>query len=128
MNYAIAREGTIGLIMSLNPMNALNRIDFIFPVLKLEDDPEKYVTKINNRRLKINKYLKMVANDLNISSFSIYSARHTYATMLWENSGSAVVTQRSLGHKTEEQTQEYLSYFGNDKVDSASDDLFDHLE
>ncbi|MDW3192248.1 MAG: site-specific integrase [Cytophagales bacterium] len=120
-------EPLIDAINSLKTFDASNRKDFIFPVLKLEDDPEKYVTKINNRRLKINKYLKMVAQDLDISSFSIYSARHTYATMLWENSGSAAVTQRSLGHKTEEQTQEYLSYFGNDKVDSASDDLFEIL-
>lgn len=114
----------IDTINSLKTFDASNRKDFIFPELKLEDDPEKYVTKINYRRLKINKYLKMVAKELDISSFSIYSARHTYTTMLWENSGSAAVTQRSLGHKTEEQTQEYLSYFGNDKVDSASDDLF----
>ncbi len=117
----------IDAINSLKPFNASNRNDFIFPVLKIEDNPDKYDTKINNRRLKINKYLKMVAKELGISSFSIYSARHTYATMLWENSGSAAVTQRSLGHKTEEQTQEYLSYFGNDKVDSATEDLFDDL-
>ena len=115
-------------INALKEFDSSNRKDFIFPVLKLEDDPAKYLTKINNRRLKINKYLKMVAKDLGISSFSIYSARHTYATMLWENSGSAAVTQRSLGHKTEEQTQEYLSHFGNEKVDQASTKLFGSLD
>lgn len=75
-NLKVSRP-LIATINSLKTFDASNRKDFIFPVLKLDDDPEKYVIKINNRRLKINKYLKIVAKDLDISSISIYSARHT---------------------------------------------------
>ncbi|MEM0939480.1 MAG: hypothetical protein AAF600_03655 [Bacteroidota bacterium] len=48
--------------------------------------------------------------------------------MLWEHTESAGIAQQSLDHQTEKQTQEYLSYFGNKKVDQAAGDLFSDFD
>ncbi len=120
-------ENLLKIISKYKPIDLTNREDFVFPVLNLDVRKEDQMKKISYRRLKINSYLRSISKELDIPSFSIYSARHTYATLLWNSSGSAAVAQQSLGHKTEKQTQEYLSYFGNDAVDSANDELFDQL-
>lgn len=117
----------IDLINAYKTIDLSNDRDFVLPILKLSDPEEHYAKKIKNRRLKINSYLRAISKDLEIAKFSFYTARHTYATMLWKKAGSASVAQMSLGHQTEKQTQEYLAHFGNKEVDDATEGLFNEL-
>ena len=52
-----------------------------------------------------------------IQPFTIYTARHTYATMGKMKGVPTAVIQESLGHKTESTTQTYLDSFENKVVD-----------
>tara|TARA_Y100001980_G_C14556882_1_gene352230 strand:- start:24202 stop:25437 length:1236 start_codon:yes stop_codon:yes gene_type:complete len=91
--------------------------EFLFPVLKKGDSPLKYHETIKNKRKRLNKRLKEIAELLNIDSITIYTARHTYATMGKRRGVPTAIIQESLGHKTEAITQTYLDSFENEVVD-----------
>jgi integrase len=91
--------------------------DFIFSVLKLDDDPDRYHETIKNKRKRLNKRLKEIATLCEIDNITIYTARHTYATMGKRRGVPTAVIQESLGHKTEAITQTYLDSFDNKVVD-----------
>jgi len=78
--------------------------------------------------MKINGYLKSLAEHLSIDRFTIYSARHTWATLAKFNGSPTAVIQESLGHETEEMTQTYLNSFGNEEVDLNANKLFESLK
>ena len=61
--------------------------------------------------------LKKIAALCEMESFSIYTARHTYATMGKRKGVPTAVIQESLGHKTETITQTYLDSFDNKVID-----------
>jgi len=97
---------------------------FIFPILKLEDDPAKYHEIIKNKRKRLNKRLKEIAELCGIDSLTIYTARHTYATMGKRRGVPTAVIQESLGHKTEATTQTYLDSFDNEVVDEYDEMIY----
>lgn len=91
--------------------------DFIFPILKEDENPEDYTRHIRFRRQNLNKRFKEISELLKIEPFTIYTARHTYATTGKRKGVPVAVIQDSLGHTTEKMTQAYLSSFENDVVD-----------
>jgi len=91
--------------------------DFIFPILKRSDPEERFHDITTNKRKKLNKRLKEIATLCEISTFTIYTARHTYAMALKRHGTPTNVIQDSLGHRTEEMTQTYLDSFENKVVD-----------
>ena len=91
--------------------------NYIFPILKLSDPEEKYHSIIENRRKRLNKNLKVIAKICEIPDFTIYSARHTYAMALKRHGAPTNIIQDSLGHTTEEMTQNYLDSFENSVID-----------
>jgi len=97
---------------------------FIFPILKLEDDPAKFHEIIKNKRKRLNKRLKEIAELCGIDSLTIYTARHTYATMGKRRGVPTAVIQESLGHKTEATTQTYLDSFDNEVVDEYDEMIY----
>ncbi len=104
------------IILSYSQENELIE-DFIFPILKKDDPESRYHQKIKNKRKKLNKWLKKLAEECEIKPFTIYSARHTYATMGKRKGVPTAIIQESLGHATEEITQNYLDSFENKVVD-----------
>lgn len=90
---------------------------FLFPILKLAWEKDRHHPAIINKRKKINKYLKSIAESLDIKPFTIYAARHTYATTAKRKGVPTPAIQESLGHETEEITQTYLDSFENEVID-----------
>ena len=91
--------------------------DFIFSILKPTDSPERYADIIRDRRKRLNKRLKNIATLCDITPFTIYTARHTYATTGKRKGVPTAVIQESMGHATEEITQTYLDSFENTVID-----------
>ncbi len=98
--------------------------DFLFPILMKSDPESRFHDIIKNKRKKLNKRLKEIAKLCEITPFTIYHARHTYAMALKRMGTPTNVIQDSLGHTTEEMTQNYLDSFENAVVDQADELLF----
>lgn len=90
---------------------------FLLPILQGVEDSSKYEMTIRNKRLRANKYLKAIAEKAEIPTFSIYSARHTYATFGKRKGVPTIVIQQQMGHATETMTQTYLDSFENTVLD-----------
>ena len=86
-----------------------------------------YYRSIDNKRHRLNKNLKTIAGLLEIPEFTIYSARHTWATLSKTKGLPTAVIQEGLGHQTESITQAYLSSFGNEVVDGYNEMVFQGL-
>jgi len=97
--------------------------DFIFPILDSQISEIKYYETIKNKRKRLNNRLKDIAKMCELDRFTIYTARHTYATMGKRKGVPTAVIQESLGHKTETITQTYLDSFDNKVIDD-----YDELE
>jgi len=82
--------------------------DFIFPILNRQIPESKYYETIKNKRKRLNNRLKDIAELCEMDRFTIYAARHTYATMGKRKGVPTAVIQESLGNKTEAITQTYL--------------------
>jgi integrase/recombinase XerD len=91
--------------------------DYLFPILKPSDEEVRHYPIIENKRKRLNKNLKEIANQISIPNFTIYSARHTYAMTLKRKGAPTNIIQDSLGHTTEEMTQNYLDSFENEIID-----------
>ncbi len=100
---------------------------YLFPILKPEDEGNRIPLKIENRRRKLNKTLKELAGQLEIKTFTIYSARHTWATLSKRKGIPTAGIQEGLGHATEQQTQTYLDSFGSEVLDRYNDMVFGNL-
>lgn len=95
--------------------------DFVFPIIPKEAVTAKYNDLIRGKRERVNKRLKEIARECDIEPFTIYAARHTYATMGKRKGVPTAVIQESLGHSTEAMTQTYLDSFENKVVDDYDD-------
>jgi integrase len=91
--------------------------DFIFPVLDSSVPKEGYYERIRNSRMRVNKSLRKITKELEIEPFTIYAARHTYATRGKRVGVPTAIIQESLGHQTEAITQAYLNSFENSVID-----------
>ncbi|XOV92236.1 MAG: phage integrase SAM-like domain-containing protein [Bacteroidota bacterium] len=83
--------------------------------------------RIKNKRKRLNKNLRTIAEKLNIEPFTIYTARHTYATLQQRFGTPAAYIQQQMGHETEAQTQEYLKGFGDEVLDRLDEDMFNKI-
>lgn len=101
-----------------------NQDSFIFPILSNQPDETKYNDTITNKRKRLNKYLKKITEMYHIPSFTIYSARHTWATLGKLKGVPTAILQESLGHKTEAITQTYLDSFSNEVLDEWDKVIF----
>ncbi len=100
---------------------------FIFPILDYKYSEEKFREIIGERRRKLNKQLKEISRVLNIERFTIYTARHTYATMGKRKGVPVSVIKESLGHSSESVTQVYLDSFENEVIDSYDEVIIKEL-
>lgn len=95
--------------------------DYIFKYLTgketpfQEKDVIKAVTKLCNKRLK------KIGTTLGIESFSTYTARYSYATVLKRSGANIAYISESLGHKDLKTTENYLASFEKEeRVKNAS--------
>lgn len=97
--------------------DVIEKDDYLFPILTKDVSKYQIHETIKNKRKRQNIYLKRLAERLEIPSFTIYSARHTYANILKRSGAPSNVIQDSLGHATEAMTQAYLSSFETNVID-----------
>ena len=116
----------------IKPYAKLNPRKFIFPILRNEDfqdvvfDPDYKLTKYQNNQIEAkvalyNKRLKLLQASCNIDiTISSHLARHTYSNIMLENEFDVYTISKSLGHQRLSTTENYLSDFNEEKVESAN--------
>ena len=82
----------------------------LFPILsKYHKTDQQKTNRVHKVITKVNRYLKIVGKDLNISiDITTYLARHSYATVLKRSGVATSIISESLGHSSEKVTQIYL--------------------
>jgi integrase len=88
---------------------------YIFPVLDDRLTKEKQQEKIRQFTKQVNKYMKRIAQRLDINTnITTYTARHSFATILKRSGVSMEYISESLGHTSLETTENYLDSFENE--------------
>jgi len=94
--------------------------EYIFPIIKRED-PEWIRKDIKNGLKTFNKYLRKIADELEIEGeMSSYVARHSWATIGKFLNVPIQVISEGLGHDSIQTTQIYLDSFDKNVIDDAS--------
>jgi len=87
-----------------------NQDDFIFDVIEKTQSAVIQKVKIKQRTKQINKYLKRIAEKLEIKEdISTYFARHSWATILLQSSNNIFLIKEGFGHKSITTTEKYIS-------------------
>lgn len=96
--------------------------DFVFPILKKRMTPDEAYNATQNFTRKINKGMKVVAEDLGITKpTTTYAARHSFATILYRSGVSVGKISSALDHSSARVTQNYLDHTTDGEVkDMAS--------
>ena len=115
--FSVKISEPLKVILKKYVRNLNNKDHYIFPILTKEKTVEDQYETIGNKRKRLNQKLRKIARLNGIEPFTIYAARHTYATMGKRKGVPTAVIQESLGHQTEAITQKYLSSFDNSVVD-----------
>jgi site-specific recombinase XerD len=97
---------------------------YIFPIF----DAERHKTpkQQENRRSKmlseVNKSIREVGKIAGVEGYqklTMYTARHTFATILFKSKGNAGLVRDAMGHKNLTTTQDYLASFNKDELNEA---------
>jgi len=104
------------------------RDDYVFPIIQKGLSVEMTVKKINEKRNRINKRLKLIAKELNINSFSTYSARHSFATNLRNENYSYDDIGDMMSHSNTTITKSYVDKSKLDKLKKVSEDILKTLQ
>jgi integrase len=100
----------------------------LFPYFK---NGETDVRKIKNRKESsnaiVNKSLKLVSRECNITPISFHEARHTFAYHARRNGFDVFLLSRALGHSSIAITQNYLNDFDNEEIMEKNEILIDGL-
>ncbi|MFI5156995.1 MAG: phage integrase SAM-like domain-containing protein [Chitinophagales bacterium] len=90
--------------------------NFIFPIIHLDDSPERKRALIQQSIKQVNKYMKKVALELKIEKpCSSGSARHSFSTVLKRSGASVEFISESLGHSSVLTTASYLDSFEDER-------------
>jgi integrase len=116
-HFSIKISEPLKVILKKYLENSNDNNAYVFPILKYGMSADRMHGTIKNKRKRINQKLKRIAETIEIDPFTVYAARHTYATMGKRRGVPTAVIQESLGHKTEHITQTYLNSFDNTVVD-----------
>ncbi|WP_410060707.1 phage integrase SAM-like domain-containing protein [Alistipes putredinis] len=87
------------------------RNNFIFPVLDGTEDAIHQKLKTMYLTRAINKRMQEVGEQLGIGNISIYTARHSFATVLKRAGANIAYISESLGHQDLKTTENYLASF-----------------
>lgn len=96
----------------------------LFPIYRdaVENTEKKRHSRKKEMRQKVNDALKVIAERVGINPehFTLYVARHTYATALKRAGFAHALIQDALGHADMRTTEGYLDKFENAALDSAN--------
>lgn len=107
--------------------NQYNPVDsYLLPIVMVEGlKGEQLYTHRLARRQFFNKYLKRLANDLEIEGIALtsYTSRHTMAMTLQSNEVRTETISQMMGHKDLSTTKIYLDSLDTTEIDSAANVL-----
>ena len=80
-HFSIKISDPLKAILKKHIGNRDEKTAFVFPILNEDIEAEKEYDTIKNKRKRINKKFRKIALLAGIEPFTVYAARHTYATM-----------------------------------------------
>lgn len=97
--------------------------DRVFPILDGRDlsTPESRNAAKKRANALANKYLRQIADKLDISHLSFHMSRNLSAWQFYQNTGDIYQVMQMMGHSSVDQTRDYLRGFGADIDDSFRD-------
>lgn len=85
---------------------------YVFPILEHNINPQRERELVQNITKLINKYMKKIANKVEINkNLTTYVARHSFSTVLKRSGVSTEFISEALGHSNLATTQSYLDSF-----------------
>lgn len=96
-----------------------NQTDYLLPIITdLQADPRN---TYRNKSYTINRNLKKIASMLHMPhSFTLYAARHTWASIARAKGVPMSVISQGMGHDSESTTRIYLSALDTSSIDKAN--------
>lgn len=109
----IARNEKINaLLQKYARLNSERPEEYIFSIVSFRDSERIIKRKTQQTTQNVNKYLKRIGENLNISlKLTTYVARHSYATILKRAGAPMELIQENIGHSDLRTTQRYLDSF-----------------
>lgn len=99
---------------------------YIFGIINNDDNLEKQYWKIKQATKIINKHMKHIGEELEITvKITTYTARHSFATVLKRSGAPIEFISESLGHKDLKTTENYLDSFEDDVKEAYQKKLLD---
>ncbi len=124
LKISVALKPEAKAIIAKWEQRSISPESYIFPHL------EKGTTPLRERRITqqlikvINKYMKLIADELEISkNVTTYFARHSFATILKRSGASTEFIKEALGHGDMKTTENYLDSFEKDTLHKTTDAL-----
>jgi len=105
---------------------ATDVVGYLFPILdiRVHKTAQQKQNRIHKVLGKTDKDLKIIAGKCNIAiNLSIYSARHSFCTVLKNSGVNVALISEALGHSNLATTQIYLDSFENKQIDEAMRNL-----
>ena len=102
--------------------------DYIFPIIEKGMSEEIIVQRINEKRKRINKKLKEIAQELNIDNFTTYYARHSFATNMRNEDYSYDDIGDMMAHNNTTITKGYIDKGKLNSLKKASEDILKTLQ
>jgi len=95
--------------------------DYVFPILSRKYDTESMrYNRVKKMRKQVNEGLNIIGQKLGISiKLTTYVARHSFATVLYNNNTPLGIIKETLGHSSVNTTEIYLKDIAKDVVDKA---------
>lgn len=90
--------------------------DYIFPLFNIETDYKRRHETVHQLNKMINKYIRKAAEKMEIEThITLYTARHTFASLLNEKNVPLSYIKEQLGHTDIRTTQKYLDSIDQEK-------------
>jgi integrase len=104
--------------------HSINPETYVFPHLKKGMTAETERKVIQQVTKTVNKYMKRIAEKLELSKeVTTYFARHSFATVLRNSGASTEFISEALGHSSMKTTQSYLAGFEQATIHKTTDAL-----
>lgn len=97
--------------------------DRVFPIMDGRDvstEAKKFEAR-NRANALANRYLRDIADQLDITHLSFHMSRNLSAWQFYQNTGDIYQVMQMMGHSSVDQTRDYLRGFGADIDDSFRD-------
>lgn len=117
------KPGAKGIILKWG-QPSINPESFVFPHLHKGITPEREREIIQQLTKTINKYMKLIAKELELNKkVTTYFARHSFATVLRNSGVSMEFISEALGHTDMKTTKSYLAGFEVEKIHETTEAL-----